>query len=320
MNQIKSLFINLFTVFTLVLFTACPFNPDNEFYLRGKEISNYPEWLNPYHGESGAAGVSEWLDWQGEQGKSLHDYVPENIISKDFNGKFRLHLGNQDTHLVFNDSKSTAIVILYNWVAEVKSCSNGIDIPQKDIENKFEYGCYAKKSLYDEETDENKAQVVLTRLESSTTENRFNYKLKIAGNLVIDCNMKNNFILKEVPIDIEKYVWIPYEVGWLKLNKTKNAIKFEQSYYFDMGKSLTVIENCIECYEGISSIRGKIDDANKTISFNLVDTEQCDYITLKIADDLKNASIVYYKLENGETKIVRYKENLLCSYYFTSYY
>lgn len=320
MNQIKFLFINLLTVCILVFFTACPFNSDNEFYLRGKEISNYPEWLNPYHEICGGIGFSDWLDWQGEQGKLLHDYVPKNIISKDFKGKFRLHISTQDTFLVFNDSKSTSIVILYNWVAEVKSCANGIDIPQDDIENKFEYDCYAKKSLYDEETDENKAHILLTRLESSTTENKFNYKLKIAGNLVINCDMRNISIPNEVSIDIEKHSWIPYEVGWLKLNKTKDAIKFVQSYYASMGKNLTVWENSVDCQEGIVSIRDKIDDANKTISFNLVDTEQCDYITLKVADDLKTASITYYKVENEKPKLIRCDESLLCLYYFSSYY
>ncbi len=316
MKQTKLLFINLLTVCALVFFTACPFNPDNEFYLRGKEISNYPEWLR------GGVGVSDWLDWQGEQGKSLHDYVPENIISKDFNGKFRLHLGNQDTFIVFNDSKSTAIVILYNWVAEVKSCANGIDIPQKDIENKFEYGCYAKKSLYDEETDENKAQVVLTRLESSTTENRFNYKLKIAGNLVIDCNMKNNFISEEVPIDMKKHSWFPCSVDRLKVNETKTAINFAKGYHAFMGKDLKTWENCVDCYEGIS-LHGEIDDAKKTISFNLLDAKQsdfADYFTLKVADDLKTASITYYKIENSKAKIIRCNENLECRDYSPYYY
>lgn len=30
-----------------VFLTACPFSADNEFYLYGKEIHNYPAWLVP---------------------------------------------------------------------------------------------------------------------------------------------------------------------------------------------------------------------------------------------------------------------------------
>ena len=315
MNQIKSLFINLLTVCTLIFFTACPFNPDNEFYLRGKEISNYPEWLDPFQ-YTQCIGISEWLDWQSDQGKKLHSYVPESVISSSYEGKFRLRLSGQGTILDFNDSNETGIIILYNWVAKVKSCANGIDIPQKDIENKFEYDCYVKKSLYDGETDENKAVVVLTRLSDKTaTINEFNYNLKIKNKEIININLKNNMPTKKVYIDYSKHSWIPNVRNYIRRDNDKGTLELDL-YYYGCGTRKTA------CYEGIS-LRGEIDDVNKTISFNLLDAKQsgfADYFTLKVTNDLKTASIIYYKLENDELKVVRCDEKLECTNYIANHY
>lgn len=285
----------------VVLLTACPFSSDNEFYLYGKEIHNYPAWLVPdSYSSVSCEGCSEWMDWQSDEGKLLHSYVPASLISDEYSGKFRLLVDGQSVHLSFNDANQTRLRIFFFWVAEVTSCDNSIEIPQEDIENKFEYDGYLKTSLKEERTEENKSHIVMTRIPDESFEgNRFNYTLTVAGKELINLNLKNGST-ESVFIDYSEHSWIPTIWGYLKWNSTLDSEKKYVSLGF------------WSCYEGIS-LRGEIDDEKQEISFNLLDAEQsgfADYFTLKVAEDKESAAITYYRLENGIPAVVRSDENL----------
>lgn len=307
-----------------MFFISCPSNKDdNEFYLRGKIISNYPNWLDP-HGIMTTQNISLWTDWQSEQGKALHDYVPNDVIADDYNGKFRLLVSGQNIILLFNDPVGTAITILFNWIAETKTTSNIINISQKDIDHKFEYDCYAKTNLHEGEKSSNKAHVSMTRLSNKNEiPNKLNYKLEIAGNTVISIELINGIITEKATVP-KAHSWFPSNVEFIYWNDTniqlclwytgenKNILLW---YPFGMNLNSNVLKSVLSCYEGISL--KEINDAEKEISFNLLDATQsgfADFFTLKIFDN-KTASITYYKYNEVNSPVkVRTDNNLECVY------
>lgn len=309
--KLKNTSVSIFILLLLSSFLVGCWDKESAYYLRGKIISNYPDWLNPRGEVDCAEGVSEWLDWQSEQGMLLHDYVDNSVIDDSYSGKFRICLDGQDIALRFNDKECTGVVIIFNWVGAVPE--SFYSVSQTDIDNKFEYDCHSKTSLYDGESEKNKARVSITRLKSDSDENEFNYKLAVAGKIIIDIELKNNLKSGEVPVDISEHSWIPDDVSCLYRDTATSILKLRSFLRFEMENDLrTFRNNWPACYEGIS-LRGEIDDEKQEISFNLLDAEQsdfADYFTLKVAEDKESAAITYYKLENGIPSVVRSDENL----------
>lgn len=307
MKIVKNVFRILIISLLSFLFFGCPDFEDDGY---GEEIANYPEWLGA-DSYLTCVGYSAWTSWQSEQGKKLHNYATD-IINKDYDGKFRLILNGQCVYLSFNDVNQSGGRIFYNWVSSIDSCNTSIDIPQNDIENKYEYSCYAKTNLSDEKTDANKAYVLLTRLDNgSELGNKFNFTFTIAGNEIINMDLKNDNT-QNVRLTRSKYSWIRRIENYIRWTSDVQEVCLFTDY-------LAGPKYCA-CYEGIS-LRGNIEDIdneNQEISFNLLDaaeSEFADYFTLKVAKNLETASITYYKLDGETPVVVRSDTNLACDTY-----
>ncbi len=163
---------------------------NNEFYLRGKIIVNYPDWLNPKDQADFCQGISDWLDWQDEQGVFLQQFVDNSLI----NSKYKFVVSGQDIGLRFDDENATQVAIMFTWIKDVgNSCNNALEIEQTDINKRFEYDCHALATLKDKKTSENKAHVTFNRIsEGDTSNNEYQYLLEINGEQVINVILKNS--------------------------------------------------------------------------------------------------------------------------------
>lgn len=296
---------------------SCPLlwpKPDQERWIAGRELLGYPEWLTPHKDSIYAFGVSECIDWQSEKGKQFHTLVPDDVIDGGYVGKFRVLLIGQYTSILFNDKERTSYALFYNWVHEVNSTTTGHYFTQSDSEKKFEYTCHAKTNLRENETDSNKANVLITRLSTSgELPNRFNYKLTIAGGTVIDIDLKNRFETKTVVPTLIQYSWMPKRVGQFFYDTDSNEFKLEGAMIIIQKDTSNIRKGGLFCFEGISF--KDVDDTNKTISFWLEDRTQsdfADYVTLKVHDDLEYADISYHK--EGQSEPVCMDMNVKCVY------
>lgn len=312
----KQLFLNVLLISLFCsFFVSCPLlwsEMDQEEWIAGRELIGYPEWLTPHKNSSYAFGVSEWLDWQSEKGKQFHALIPNDVIDDDYAGKFRILLIGQYTSILFNDRAGTGYALFYNWVHKVNSTNIGHSFPQSDSKKKFEYPCYAKKNLRESETDSNKANVLITRLSTSgELPNRFNYKLTIAGSLVIDIDLKNRFETKTVTSLLTQHSWMPKRVGQFFYDADSDEFKLGGDAISVQKDTSNLRKGGVYCFEGISL--KSADDANKTISFWLEDRNLggfADYAVLKFHDDLKLADISYYK--DGIVEPVRTNNDVQC--------
>ena len=327
MKKIKS-YCFIFIVLFLSVFISCNDGVANN---QGQGISNYPDWVCPSWNDNKSLiclGTSEWLDWQGEQGKLLWDYVPDNAIPDDYEGKFRLHIDGQNVGIQFNDVDSTVVSAIFNWIGSIEeNMYNGrIYIPQADIESSYDYDCYCKKKGSDGAVQSNKAHVKLTRMrDDNGADIGFNYLLTINKKILINVDVKLSVNYGMLKLN-ENHAWLNFHpVG---RNKTYVNFYAESGEYihFDRfwdlrgldgtGNIPIVNDDRIEkyiyyCFEGVS-LR-YIDDATQTIQLNLLDAEKSDFADyLEVVRTGDKAKLTYYKIVEGNPIIVKSYEDLDC--------
>ena len=93
MKQIMKTFVIVYI--TCVLLVSCPYPTRVTF--EQKIIAEYPVWCSWTDKNKGLGdavtgfGYSEWKDWQGNDGKLLHDLVDDSIVSDNENCKYNPH-------------------------------------------------------------------------------------------------------------------------------------------------------------------------------------------------------------------------------------
>lgn len=299
----RKMFCFILTLISFI-FISCPGNIPKWMIENGQEIKNYPSW------STSCNAFSEWMDWQSEDGRRLHNLVDDSIISDEYTGKFRIGLNGQEIIIGFNNPKGNYIK-LYNWYGEVTSWDDSVVfVEQEDPDNKFVYDCYCKKQKSESNTDNNKAKVEITKIDEQT----FQYKQTVSEKVVIDCEFKNlkyfcvdleqNFHTKPIEIPIKFCDFFPIEY----FSKEESFLYFNPIDGSGSYKKIAFHPNdlfrYIYCPEGISF--REITEENSKISFNLLDSTQSDYINyfeiqVNSKEDVK---IFFYKEENGTPKLI----------------
>lgn len=294
----KKLSLKIILFFCIICLFSCKdywtLPQDHHLMIEGIKIGNFPKWLNGF--EEACYGFSDWLDWQGEQGQKLHKYVEDSIISDDYKGQFRILVTNQQVKVFVNDLKPRGQTIFYNYLWKKKHYAQRYDYPQADIAHSFIYDCYAKRDLYKDETEQDKAHVEMTLISSTSISNIYRYKQEICGEIVIDVELKNNSRPEGAVVsDLSKYEWLPFctesDILYASLDfeDYENIIRFNGMY----------------CYEGIS-LRD-IDDIAHEISFNLLEDKKyffADYFTLKVYKEELRGELTFYKEINGIPQVI----------------
>ncbi len=302
----KTILIILGAIFSLS-FIACPSNNLPEWLIEnGQEIKNYPSW------STSCNAFSEWMDWQSEDGKRLHGLVDDSVISEEYAGKFRIGLSGQEIIIGFNNQKGDCIK-LYNWYGEVTSWNDSVVfVEQEDPDNKFIYDCYCKKQKSESNTESNKAKVEITKIDEQT----FNFKQTVIDEVIINCEFKNLAYYcvdtdknvyttsTEVPVKFCDYFPVDYFIGdesFLYFYPTDGS-----SSYKKIACHPNDLFKYVYCPEGISF--REVNEDKTSISFNLLDSAQSDYIDyfeiqVNSKEDVK---ILFYKIEN-ETAILQNK-------------
>lgn len=287
----------VFFILISLIFISCPSNIPEWMIENGQEIKNYPDWTTACN------AFSEWMDWQSKDGKRLHNFIDNSIISDDFTGKFRIGLRGQEIIIGFNTSKGNCIK-LYNWYGEINSWKDSVVfVEQEEPDNKFVYDCYCKKQKSEKNTATNKAKVEITKID----EKSFNYKQTVSEKIIIDCEFKNlsyfcvdeqNIYTKPTEIPIKLYEYFPIEY----FSKEESFLYFYpvdgSSDYKKIAFHPNALFKYIYCPEGISF--REINKEKTKISFNLLDSEQSDYvdyfeIQVNSKEDVK---ILFYKIED----------------------
>lgn len=297
--------ISLLLITTIIcIFVSCPAGIPDWMIENGQEIKNFPEWTTSCN------AFSNWMDWQSNDGKNLHTLVDDSIISDEFSGKFRLGLQGQNIIIGFNSPKGECIR-LYNWYDNIDNWENSVVyIEQTDPEHKYIYDCYCKKQKSDSATEINKSRVEMTRKDN----NSFHYKQKIAGTTIIDCNFYNlAFYCKDldkntyteptdIPVPLNEY----FPIGFIDEEETflyfhpidgSNSYKKIATFPKDLFRY-------IYCPEGVSF--REINDEKNRISFNLLDSEESDYIDyIEIeVTSKKDVKLHFYKISDGKTMLL----------------
>lgn len=315
----KSKFIPYILAFISFVFISCPHKVPDWMLEQGQEITNFPEW------SCNAFGFSPWMDWQGEDGKRLHDWVDGTVISDDFQGKFRMMIRGQKIAIGFNNPKGN-FVELYSWYGEVHSLSDsGVSVEQDEPDNKFVYSCHLKKNAADEATEENRATVELTRIDEDT----FKYSLDVAGKTVIDCSLRNVDFFSvcedrysrptDIPVKLCDYFPIEYLMN--------EKVSFLYMASFDGSGSYRKIASppgdlfrYIYCPEGYSF--REINAEKNRISFNLLDaaeSEYADYFEITVREK-NDVLLSFYKIRDGSPVLLNTlsKPDLSCQWLLDS--
>ena len=294
-------------IFTMILFNfiSCPSKIPDWMVENGQEIKNYPSWT------TNCNAFSEWMEWQSEDGKRLHDLVDDLIISDEYAGKFRIGLIGQEIIIGFNNQKGNCIK-LYNWYGEVSTWNDSVvSVEQENPDFKFIYDCYCKKQKSESNTESNKAKVEITKID----EQSFNYYQTVSEKVIIDCEFKN---LSCFCVDLEKKIYTkPTEVPikFCEYFPIDYFVEEESFLYFypvdgsNSYKEITCTPNAlfkyIYCPEGISF--REINEEKTKISFNLLDSSQSNYIDyfeiqVNSKDDVK---LLFYKDENKTPILIK---------------
>ncbi|MCQ2582361.1 MAG: hypothetical protein MJ160_00495 [Treponema sp.] len=280
---------------------SCPNNLPEWIINNGQEIKNFPSWTTSCN------AFSDWMDWQSEDGKRLHQLIDDTVIPDDYSGKFRIGLKGQEIIIGFNDQKGSCIE-LYNWYGKVTSWNDSIVfVEQEDCDNKFIYNCYCKKQKSERTTETNISKVEITKIDDQS----FYYKQTVSEKIIIDCKFQN---LSYFCVDSEQNIYTTPTTVPIKLCQyfpIEFFIKDESFLYFypidgsNEYKKIASHPNSlfkyIYCPEGYSF--REINDEKTIISFNLLDSSQSDYfdyfeIQVNSKEDVQ---ILFYRIENGTT-------------------
>lgn len=172
------------------LAAACPLHddtPSETDIQTGEIIGNFPEWIDSDYVNLGVA-VCEWKDWQSEDGKKLHAYMPEELPYNDYDGKYRLLVSGQNLILFFDDEPRTAVNLIYVYIGEPSNYGDpSVSVEQKD-EGKFVFSGWAKSRDRLDCTDGNRADVCFSRNLEDEDDfcYRGNYRLTVNGATVAD--------------------------------------------------------------------------------------------------------------------------------------
>ena len=101
-----------------VLLTGCTtwYSLPEEVKLRGRLISNYPQWAVSC---TSTGGVSDWKLWQDEQASSLRKLVPSDFAFDDgmsvydYKGFYQLELGEQALYIQFDNGYECGLLYLF---------------------------------------------------------------------------------------------------------------------------------------------------------------------------------------------------------------
>ena len=101
-----------------VLLTGCTtwYSLPEEVKLRGRLISNYPQWAVSC---TSTGGVSDWKLWQDEQASSLRKLVPSDFAFDDgmsiydYKGFYQLELGEQTLDIQFDNGYECGLLYLF---------------------------------------------------------------------------------------------------------------------------------------------------------------------------------------------------------------
>jgi len=308
--MVKVKYLALFLL-SVSLSLSCEKEPNNsDTRARGSIIHNMPEWLAYGYGYT-----SDWKDWQGESGILLHKFVPETIMSDDFNGKYRLylHYGTQDISIGFNDIEGTTYCLFYNWYDSFPSGTTNafVSIPQDDPDTEFSFECHAKTNLSEESVSSNKSHVFIFKENLSGSKYACRYVQTIAGKEIINAELfRVNFF------SFDRREWLPKSViepnsGDIIINFSDNIIPQHycgEEMFLNGGNYL---KHQILSAEGMT-IKNS-DDSKQVISFNLLDAKVggfAEYFTFKRTGDIGELS--YYKTVDNSPVLIKEYKNLIC--------
>lgn len=297
----KIIFSILFISLILCIFISCPPEIPDWMNENGQEIKNFPEWTTSCN------AFSNWMDWQSDDGKKLHNVIDDSIITDEYLGKFRIGLQGQNIIIGFNNSKGDCVK-LYNWYGEINTWGDSVVlIEQNNPDNQYIYDCYCKKQKSDSTNENNKSKVVMTKKDN----NSFYYKQTIAGKTVIDCLFYN---LSHYCKDSEKRIYtepttIPVQLNeYFPIGFSNKEETFLYFYPIDGSESYRKIASSpydlfryIYCPEGFSF--REINNEKNKISFNLLDSDKSnyiDYFEIQV-NSKKDVKIHFYKVVEGNS-------------------
>ena len=250
--------------------------------------------------------VTPWLSWKGDSGILLHDYVSDSVISDSFEGNFRIIINESDWGIYFNDADGTCSDLLYLCDAE------GVT----ETDNEFEADCTIKKNLYEQSSEDNKAHLVISKIDD--TSYHLELKLKDKELIVSDASIINEVVVQR-PSWLKKIIGKSDRTGRFlsdRNNQAESIVKRPNLPIFDLDSPET-FKNFIYSYEGVT-VKGQ-NDVNHVFSLYMNDRALggcCDYLEIKLRDDkidrYDTVDITFYKTVGNEDVVVKKYENLIC--------
>lgn len=231
--------------------------------------------MGPNNGNA-SFGYSDWIGWQSDSGKLLHDLVDNSIISDDFSGKYRIESYGQLFFIGFNDANLSRVE-LFQYIGDYKDYSTDRLVKIDTSLDVVEYDCWLRHYIYingyehfaDKCTEKNKAHVLLSKIDDKT----YNYTLTVANKTVIDVVMKNHANEPKMPELEKEYSWFPSSFAELEGD---GRISFDiKNKVVHITTRDLLSGSWPFCFEGFS-LRS-VDEENKKISFWLEDREQSDF-------------------------------------------
>lgn len=302
--------ILLSVVISGIFLISCEKEPNNpDTTARGAIIHNLPAWL-----ASGNGYASDWQDWQGESGILLHEFVPESVLSGNFDGKYRLYLsyGTQDISIGFNDAEGTTYCLFYNWYDRFpKGTTNShISVSQAHPDTEFSFDCHAKINLSEEANASNQSHVTIYK-KNQGDKYACRYVQTMAGKEIINTEL---FPVNFFTFDRRK--WLPNDV----IDPSSGDFIIQFSYNFIpqhyCGMEMTLNGKNYQKHQ-ILSAEGltvkEYDDSKQVISFHLADAQTggfADYFTFTRNGDIGELS--YYKNVEDSPVLIKAYKNLIC--------
>ncbi|MCR5401145.1 MAG: hypothetical protein K6E78_06065, partial [Treponema sp.] len=182
--MIKKIGSTLIYAFTLIilLISCCDLDREpEEDVAQGLLIDNLPLWTKDVL-------VSDWKPWNTEKTAEFKKLFKQKESINSENINYRLFVDGQNIVLFFDDDERSLCNPLRIWVAEYEEIGvYTISIPQEK-EDEFVFTGYAKSNPAESNTEERKAYVKISLINSETGE--CNYVLKVNGKEIINEKLK----------------------------------------------------------------------------------------------------------------------------------
>ena len=173
-----------------VLLTGCTtwYSLPEEVKLRGRLISNYPQWAVSC---TSTGGVSDWKLWQDEQASSLRKLVPSDFAFDDgmsvydYKGFYQLELGEQTLYIQFDNGYECGLLYLFMEEPTKENYDTPLIIPQPDPDL-FSFNGTAKYGFYGGQ-DIGEFTCTMTKgTQEATGRTTFSYILSIDGQPIVN--------------------------------------------------------------------------------------------------------------------------------------